>query len=132
MIAHNTGYLKAAIFITFSGNCKKALSFYQTCFGGELHFETFDKHLPGYEDTPVVSGSLVSDRIVIYGSDLVHSEGRKIGNHLSVFLRCADAADRLLLKKKLEWNDNISADSYEKETLIEVKDVFDVRWVLGV
>ena len=132
MITHNTDYLKAAIFITFSGNCKKALSFYQTCFGGELHFETLDQALPGFTETPVVSGSLVADRIIIHGSDLVHSEGRKVGNYLSIFLRCTNAADRLLLKKKLERNNNKSTDRVEKAALIEVTDAFDVRWMLSV
>ena len=132
MITHNTDYLKAAIFITFSGNCKKALSFYQTCFGGELHFETLDQALPGFTETPVVSGSLVADRIIIHGSDLVHSEGRKVGKYLSIFLRCTNAADRLLLKKKLERNNNKSTDRVEKAALIEVTDAFDVRWMLSV
>lgn len=132
MITHNTDYLKAAIFITFSGNCKKALSFYQTCFGGELHFETLDQALPGFTETPVVSGSLVADRIIIHGSDLVHNEGRRVGNYLSIFLQCTNAADRLLLKKKLERNNKKSTDRVEKATLIEVTDAFDVRWMLGV
>src|SRR5690606_7200125 len=93
--------LVSAIFITFSGNCKKALSFYQTCFGGLLQFETFEKEIQGYSEVPIVSGSLVSDRIIIYGSDLVHNEGRKIGNYISVFLHCKDTSDRKELIEKL-------------------------------
>ena len=80
MDEHNNK-VTSAIFITFSGNCIKALRFYQSCFGGTLQFETFGKELlQEYTEIPVVSGSLVSDGIIIHGSDLVHEEGRKIGN----------------------------------------------------
>ena len=125
--------LSSGIFITFSGNCKKALRFYQTCFGGTLHFETFDIELQGYTEKPVVSGSLVSDSIVIHGSDLVHNEGRKIGNYLSIFLPCKNADDRKVLIEKLGSDRRgLSARNYEEQNLIEVTDAFDVRWVLGV
>ncbi len=133
MLFQNSDKLTSGIFITFPGNCKKALTFYQTCFGGALHFEIFDKELLGYTEKPVISGSLVSDRIVIQGSDLVHNEGRKIGNYLSVFLPCKNADDRKLLIEKLESDRRgLSARNYEEQILIEVTDAFDVRWVLGV
>src|SRR5690554_653382 len=123
----------SAIFITFSGNCRKALTYYQTCFGGTLQFETFEKELPGYAEKPVVSGSLVSDSIIIHGSDLVHNEGRTSGNYMSIFLHCKNTDDRKLLIEKLEFNKKDRfAPNDEDQKLIEVIDAFDVRWVLGV
>ena len=133
MLFQNSDKLTSGIFITFSGNCKKALTFYQTCFGGTLHFETFDRQLQGYTEIPVISGSLVSDSIVIHGSDLVHNEGRKIGNYLSVFLPCKNTDDRKAFIEKLGSDHrDLSDRNYEEQTLIEVTDAFDVRWVLGL
>lgn len=132
MNEHINDKLTSAIFITFSGNCKKALTFYQTCFGGTLLFETFEKELKGYTEMPVVSGSLVSDRIIIHGSDLVHNEGRKLGNYISIFLHCKNTYDRKALIEKLELNKNLFVKNYDDQKLIEVTDAFDVRWVLGV
>jgi PhnB protein len=133
MLLQNSDKFKSGIFITFAGNCKKALTFYQNCFGGTLHFETFDKELQGYTEKPVVNGSLVSDSIVIHGSDLVHNEGRKIGNYLSVFLLCKNADDRKVLIEKLESHHNkLSIRNYQEQKLIEVTDAFDVKWVLGI
>jgi len=124
--------LKTAIFITFSGNCKKALHFYQTCFGGLLQFENFEKEMQGYIEMPVVCGSLVSDSIIIHGSDLVHNEGRKLGNYISIFLHCKDIYDRNELIEKLEFDpDNSFVNNYDQK-LVEVTDVFDVRWILGI
>ncbi|ETZ24325.1 glyoxalase [Pedobacter sp. V48] len=98
-----------------------------------LHFETFDKELQGYTEKPVISGSLVSDSIVIHGSDLVHNEGRKIGNYLSIFLQCKNADDRKILMEKIKsGRGGPPSRNYEEQVLIEVTDAFDVTWVLGV
>jgi PhnB protein len=123
----------SAVFITFSGNCKKALTFYQRLFGGRLQFETFGGELAGYAEIPIVSGSLISDRIVIHGSDLVHDEGRRIGNYISVFLQCRDAGERGDLLKKLEFQRKPAVfENSGDQKLVEVVDGFDVRWILGV
>jgi PhnB protein len=123
----------SAIFITFSGNCKKALSFYQTCFGGLLQFESFKMELAGYVEPPLVSGSLISDRIVIHGSDLVHNEGRKLGNYMAIFLQCKNIADRKELIDKLVLNKHsFFVQNDDSQRLMEVTDAFDVRWVLAV
>src|SRR5690554_671381 len=127
------GKFVSAIFITFSGNCRKALTYYQTCFGGIVQFETFENALEGYAELPVVSGSLISDRIIIHGSDLVHNEGRTLGNHMSIFLQCRNTADRQTLIRKLRFNGKHPAAHHDAaQKLVEVIDVFDVRWVLGV
>jgi PhnB protein len=133
MLLPNSDKLTGGIFITFAGNCKKALTFYQTCFGGTLHFEIFDKELQGYKEKPVISGSLVADNIVIHGSDLVHNEGRKIGNYLSVFLPFKNADDRKVLIDKLSTGrKELPATNNEEQKLVEIMDAFDVRWVLSV
>ena len=51
----NNDTLRNGIFITFSGNCKAALTIYQACFGGVLHFKTFDDELDGYHEKPVMN-----------------------------------------------------------------------------
>ncbi|RZA02657.1 MAG: glyoxalase [Sphingobacteriaceae bacterium] len=129
MLLQNKEELIGGVFITFAGNCKKALTFYQTCFGGTLHFETFDEDL-GYKEKSVVRGTLVADNIVIHGSDLVHNEGRKIGNYVSVFLPFKNIEDRRDIIDKLSLGNKMLLD--QDQTLIEITDAFDVRWVLGV
>jgi PhnB protein len=122
----------SAVFITFSGNCKRALNFYQACFGGHLHFETFGEELPDTDLRPVVNGTLVSDRIAIHGSDLVHNEGRKLGNYIAVFLHCKNSEERKTLIAKLSGCAKNLLASNNDSPLVEIRDVFDVRWVLGV
>jgi len=123
--------LVSAIFVTFSGNCRKALTFYQSCFGGKLKFRYLDDPLPGFGERPVIIGSLVSECVTIYGSDLVHQEGRKVGNYVSVFLNCESNHHRNTLLGKLVADTNLPVGE-EDLPLIEITDNFDVKWILGV
>ena len=133
LAGHHHTKLRSAIFITFPGNCKQALTFYQACFGGQLQFDFFKKKLPGFTEMPVINGSLFSDSIIIHGSDLVHDEGRKLGNYLSVFLHCKNRFERKLLVEKLACGTkNYLSQHSDDHQLIELTDAFDVRWVLGV
>lgn len=124
--------IKSAFFITFSGDCKKALIAYQDCFGGDLHFDTFDKSIAGIKELPIVSGSLVSEMVTIYGSDLVHDEGRKVGNFMSIYIPCEDFQERLDYLKKLDKKTDYSREKYSSQRLIEISDEFGVRWVFGI
>ncbi|SFC73940.1 PhnB protein [Parapedobacter composti] len=133
MVSLNSSKSVSAIFITFSGNCRKALTHYQACFGGTLQFETFGRELEGYTEMPVVSGSLVSDSIIIHGSDLVHNEGRTVGNYISIFMHCPTAYQRRSLMEKLtSGKTGYSAADVYNQKLVEIIDPFDVRWVLYV
>lgn len=123
----------SGVFITFAGNCRKALHFYRDCFGGTVEFELFNTDLQGIRELPVVRGSLLSERIAIYGSDLVHNEGRRLGNYMSVFLPCSDCADRDQILRKLSTGPQLQKLNDRKDqSLIELIDPFDVRWVLAL
>ncbi|WP_461789624.1 glyoxalase [Pedobacter sp.] len=133
MIANYPPKVVSAIFVTFSGNCEQALKFYQTCFGGLLQFDRLDHQLPGFSRKPVVSGHLNAEKIAICGSDLVHDEGLKIGNHMAVYLRCSNIDERNQLVKKLELGKtNRFTPPIEEPRLIEITDAFGLRWVLGL
>ena len=125
--------LASAVFLTFSGNCKTALAFYQNCFGGTVRLETFEINLDGYIHSPIIAGSLFSDRVVIYGSDLVHDEGRTLGNYMAIFLACENALERkALLRKLVPGFEQLPLVQHDDQKLIEVTDAFDVRWVLSL
>ncbi len=129
----NDPKFESAVFLTFSGNCKQALTFYQNCFGGKLHFDTLEKELEDYAETPVVCGSLISESIVIHGSDLVHNEGRLVGNYMAIFIHCTNIAHRKALVQELAPPQTAQSINDEvDQKLLEIIDAFEVRWVLGV
>lgn len=121
-----------AVFISFSGNCKKALTFYQSCFGGTLQFHPL-KEEELFHNEIVVCGSLLADSITIYGSDLVHNEGRKTGNFIAIYVGCKNSNDRMqLIEKLLVAEIKQLKKNYDDQNLIELTDSFDVRWVFGI
>lgn len=97
-----------------------------------MHFEMFDEPLQGYTEVPVVSATLISERIAIYGSDLGHNEGRKVGNYLAIFMPCQDITEREELITRLTSRKNKKENFNKQHKFIEVTDLFNVRWVLGV
>lgn len=78
-------------FLTFNGNCKEAMRFYQSCFGGELHFtllgDTPDgRQFPLEVRQLVLHASLVSEHVRLFASDLGGEEGVSAGNTISLWL----------------------------------------------
>lgn len=133
MIVPNARKYVSAVFITFSGNCREALTYYQTCFGGSLQFETFEKEGLSVTEKPIVIGSLFSDKIIVHGSDLVHNEGRILGNYMAVFLHCKTVNERQVVIEKLQvGKEHPTIVDYESQKLVEIIDLFEVRWILAV
>ncbi|MBK1896147.1 VOC family protein [Chryseobacterium paridis] len=132
MLTQQNKSAKFGVFITLAGNCKEALTFYQSCFGGELFLEILEMPLNPYSIKPVISGSLISERIVLYGSDLVHDEGYQMGNHLAIYFPCRNTSERFSLIKQLVGDIEDFPMEMKKQRLIEITDLFGVRWILGV
>ena len=124
--------IRSAFFITFNGNCKRALTLYQSCFGGTLNFKNLAQSM-GLKETPVVSGCLVSEGIIIYGSDLVHDEGRRTGNHMAFYVHCDSVEERVSLIKKLDEGKQYSTyETLGRQKLIEIIDGVGVVWIFGI
>jgi len=79
-------------YLTFNGNCREAMEFYQGCLGGELNVQTVGQ-TPGSYDFPegiknfVVHASLKKDNMVLMGTDLRDEELLR-GNSVSILLNC--------------------------------------------
>lgn len=125
------GRWTSAVFIAFAGNCRQALFYYQQCFGGTLRIETVDLGVLGSGEKPVLTGTLVADTIVISGSDLVHTEGRTVGNHMAIFYDCGNRVQRRQLVEMLGCHPRYRQATDLDQPLIEVVDPFDVRWILA-
>ena len=98
-----------------------------------VHFDVFEKAVDKFTETPVIIGSLISERIIIHGSDLVHDEGRKIGNHVSIFLPCKNVEERSSFGEKLAVNTSwFQTMDQEAQILMEVTDAFQVNWILSL
>lgn len=81
-------------YLTFSGNCREAMMFYQQALGGELTLQTIgesplsDKLPPGMKDC-ILHATLHHGGIVLLGSDMVGEKGLIRGNAVSLCINCS-------------------------------------------
>jgi PhnB protein len=93
-------------YLTFNGNCREAMEFYQNCLGGELEVqilsETPDGHkFPDDFKKLVVNASLKKDNMHLMGTDLRDDKLVK-GNAVSILVDVHDEHQIRDYYKKLE------------------------------
>lgn len=94
-------------YLTFSGNCREAMKFYQVCLGGNLHFQTIGdsperaKKLPKKVQDYILHASLIKDALILTGTDLIVDSGLRKGNSVSLMINCHSEKEIRTLYKKL-------------------------------
>lgn len=85
-------------YLTFNGNCREAMQFYQSCLGGTLHFQTIGEsplaaNMPPQMKDCILHASLTRDHLVLLASDMVADTGLQRGNAVSLLLHCNSEAE---------------------------------------
>jgi PhnB protein len=124
-------------YLLFDGNCRQAMEFYQTCFGGELTATKVkdspakDMMLPIQQDK-TLNAHLKSENLEISASDWLRLDETRIrGNTVCLFLSGGTFQELKVLFEKL----SVGADVTDplKETFFGVygalNDKFGVRWM---
>ncbi|GGH29246.1 VOC family protein [Dyadobacter endophyticus] len=126
-------------FLTFNGNCKEAMRFYQSCFGGELHF-TYLGDTPGGKRFPheirqlVLHASLVSEHIRLYASDLGGEEGVASGNSISLWISITAPRQLKSVFQKLAKEGEVTAPlspEVLKGQWATLTDRYAVQWIFS-
>lgn len=78
-------------YLTFSGNCREAMTFYQDCLGGDLALQTIGEtpmaeRLPPTMKEYILHATLSKGALMLMGSDMVGEQGRISGNAVSLVL----------------------------------------------
>ena len=93
-------------YLTFSGNCREAMTFYQKCLGGELTFQTVGESplaekMPEKMKNCILHSTLINGSILLMGSDMVSEEGLLKGNSVSLVLTCKSEKEIRACYRKL-------------------------------
>ncbi|MCB9231969.1 MAG: VOC family protein [Bacteroidia bacterium] len=80
-------------YLTFSGNCREAMTFYQQCLGGELVFQTIGESplaakMPPKMKECILHATLTREGMILMGSDMTPQNGLVRGNAVSMSLNC--------------------------------------------
>lgn len=93
-------------YLTFNGNCREAMTFYNTCLGGDLRFQTIGESpmadkLPIEMQQSILHATLSKGNLTLMGSDMVGESGLKRGTAISLMIDCDSEAEIKTLFKKL-------------------------------
>lgn len=93
-------------YLTFGGNCREAMTFYQDCLGGELILQTigesaFSKKMPKQMKECILHSTLTKETLVLQGSDMVPQNGLIKGNTVSLSLNCSSEEEIKMVYEKL-------------------------------
>jgi PhnB protein len=130
---------KSNTYIHFKDNCLEAMSFYQSCFGGELMvMKVADTpmvaQMPGMENM-VMHAQLTGDGWAIMASDWCCPTEYKSGNNFSVMMECSSEQEQTSLYDKLAEGGKASmplSDTFWGSRFGMVKDKFGIDWMLSV
>lgn len=80
-------------YLTFDGNCREAMLFYQHCLGGDLQLQTvgdspLSEQLPVAMKNCILHATLEKGALQLMATDLVGEAGLQRGNTVSLLLNC--------------------------------------------
>ena len=98
-------------YLTFSGNCREAMLFYQKCLGGELLLQTIGdsplaKQMPAKMKDFILHATLTKNELILMGSDIVAESGLIKGNSVSLSVNCSSEKEIKSFYKKLAVGGN--------------------------
>ena len=98
-------------YLTFSGNCREAMLFYQKCLGGELLLQTIGdsplaKQMPAKMKDFILHATLTKNELILMGSDMVAETGLIKGNAVSLSVNCSSEKEIKSFYKKLAVGGN--------------------------
>lgn len=126
-------------YLTFNGNCGKAMTFYRECLGGELRIQTLgdsplSENMPKQMRELILQAVLRSKNLTIVATDLVDDLGLFKGNSVRLLLICESEQELLTCFNKLAVGGNADYPpypDYKGELQGMLKDRFGIHWLLN-
>ena len=125
-------------YLTFNGNCKEAMEFYQSCLGGQLKYLSIEDSLKKKNTLPktisekIITALLTKENFTIMGYNLAGEGKLVIGNSDSILIECETQSEINNYYKKLTKNCKASFKSNNSKDIVisTVKDKFSNNWLL--
>lgn len=130
--------MQAFPYLTFNGNCRKAMLFYKDCIGGRLQFQELASALsvqpmPVKMKDCIVQATLTKGNLVLMGTDMVPEEGLAKGNAVAIMLHCHNEATlRKCYQKLATGGRNKQPPAYTQQGALfgGLTDKYGHQWLL--
>lgn len=126
-------------YLTFDGNCRQAMTFYQACLGGDLTFQTVaetpiaDQCPAGMQDH-IMHSVLVIDGAVLMATDMTQSDGITPGNDMAISLKLDSEAKMNTCYDRLSEDGDVIEplkESFGNSLFGVVRDRYGKVWMLN-
>jgi len=125
-------------YLTFNGNCREAMRFYQQCLGGKLLLQTVGEsdmahRLPEQMHGLILNATLSHKSRVMMGTDMAGPGPLIRGNNVSLLLDCGSETELLHYAQALSRQGSITATpayNLAGTLLAGLTDGFGHHWTL--
>src|SRR6478609_2151739 len=124
-------------YLTFNGNCREAMTFYQSCLGGELSLQTIggspmEDQMPNEAKQKILHSSLINNNLVLLASDIVEKGKLVKGNSISLSLNCNSEEEIKLFFSRLSSGGQIAHPLHHffAGTMGALTDKYEKDWLL--
>jgi PhnB protein len=126
-------------YLTFGGNCREAMTFYQQCLGGELQLHPFAE-APMVEQMPaelrqgIMHASLTTDSLVLMASDSNQLQPITPGDAITLSLNCNSREEIQERFSRLSAGGRVTMpleDTFWNATFGMFTDKFGLPWMLN-
>jgi PhnB protein len=125
-------------YLTFGGNCREALTFYQSVLAGELHLETFGDsavaaQLPAEMANHIMHGHLTTGSLSLMASDTPETFVPQVGNVANLMLICTSDAEINQKFAALSESGKVGhplEDTFWNARFGTLTDKFGINWML--
>jgi PhnB protein len=127
------------VYLTFQGNCREAMTFYNECMGGTLTMQTVAEspvanQCPESVQDQLLHSTLSFGNFSIMASDMIGPAGYRSGNNVSLCIDCSSEDEINKLYNSLSAGGEI-LDALKVQfwgaLFGEFYDKFGIRWMLN-
>jgi len=126
-------------YLTFNGNCREAMTFYQQCLGGKLSFQTVGESplankLPKQMKNSILHAILSNENLVLMATDMVQEAGLIQGNNIALSLNCNSELEIKTCYEKLSAGGKANhplENSFWGALFGDLTDKFGNHWILN-
>jgi PhnB protein len=125
-------------YLTFNGQCREAMTFYQQCLGGELVMQKVSEtpmaaQMPSEMAGQIMHSCLTNGAVVLMGSDLSRSKPVR-GNDFTLVLNCTSDEEINQYFEKLSEGGEVKMGLHQTfwgATYGELTDKYGFNWALN-
>ncbi len=129
---------KIHAYLSFNGNCREAMTFYQSCLGGELSFQKVSESpmaasLPSEAGASILKSSLVNAHLVLLASDMRGESILGVSNRVSLYLICDTDQNISQYFKRLSEGGEVKMPLHQTfwgDRYGEFTDRYGIHWIL--